>query len=236
MKAIILASGVGKRLMPLTEKNPKTLINLGRETILERMIRPLIDNNVANIIITTGYLEDKIKDFVGEKFPNLNVTYVNNPDYDKTNYIYSLWLARNEVGNDDIVLLHADMVFEPELLKKVITHEGSGVLVKESLPYPQKDFKANIVNGLVKKVGVKIEGETLRFLAPVYKFKNTDFKEFLTKIEQYVKEGKTNNYTEDAFNEISDQLKLYPIYFDNEFCMEIDDFEDLEKARSYFTS
>ena len=79
-----------------------------------------------------------------------------------------------------------------------------------------------------------IEGENLRFLAPVYKFKNADFRKFLIKIDNFIKEGKTNSYAEDAFNEISGQIKLHPIYFDNEFCMEIDDFDDLKTAKKYF--
>ena len=234
MKALILASGLGKRLRPLTEKNPKALIHLGKKSILERMVRLLIKNNVVDIIITTGHLENQIKDFIKTKFPSLNVTYINNPIYDKTNYIYSLWLARDAVGDDDIVLLHSDMVFEPGLLKKVIVFKDSGVLVKKSLPYPQKDFKASIEGGLVSKIGVSIEGENLRFLAPVYKFKNADFRKFLIKIDNFIKEGKTNSYAEDAFNEISGQIKLHPIYFDNEFCMEIDDFDDLKTAKKYF--
>jgi len=234
MKAIILASGLGKRLMPLTEINHKALIQVGKESILERMARLLVKNNVVDIIITTGHLENQIKDFIRTKFPTLNVTYIHNPLYDTTNYIYSLWLTKDAIGDDDIVLLHADMVFEPELLKKVMACKDSGVLVKKSLPYPQKDFKASIEGGLVSKIGVTIEGENARFLAPVYKFNNTDFRKILIKIESFIKEGKTNSYTEDAFNEISDQIKLYPIYFDNEFCMEIDDFDDLEVAKKHF--
>jgi phosphonopyruvate decarboxylase len=236
VKAVILASGIAKRLRPLTKKIPKALVDLGKETILERIINSLKENGIKNLIITTGYLEESIKDYIAKKYPELDVVYVNNPLYEKTNYIYSLCLAKEAIGDDDIILLHADMVFEPELLKRIVSQEKSGALVKRELPYPEKDFKASIVNGLINKVGVKIEGEMLKFLAPIYKFKNADFKTLLAKMEQFIKEGKTNCYAEDAFNEISDKIELHPVYFDNEFCMEVDDFDDLEKARSYFKS
>jgi len=236
MKAVILASGIAKRLRPLTDTIPKSLVSLGSETILDRILKSLKENGIVDLVITTGYLEENIKEFISQKYPEFNVIYQKNPLYDKTNYIYSLSLAKEAIGNDDFILLHADMVFDPDLLKRVVDEKGSSVLVKRELPYPEKDFKASIANGLVKKVGVKIEGQTLRFLAPIYKFTNEDFKKLFVKMEEFISQGKVNCYAEDAFNEVSDQINLHPIYFDNEFCMEVDDFDDLEKARSYFTS
>ena len=233
MKAIILASGLATRLRPLTEQIPKPLINLGKVTILERMIESLIENNISDIIITTGYFEQKIKDFIQERFPQLNITYVRNPIYDKTNYIYSLWLAKDLIGYDDIILLHADLIYEPKLMKYIINQNKTSALIKRDLPYPQKDFKARVKNGLITEIGVKIFGDDARFCAPLYKFLNSDFKRLLDEMEKFIKDNKVNCLTEDAFNVISDQIKLYPLYFDNEFCMEIDDFEDLQKAKAY---
>jgi len=234
MKAVILASGIAKRLRPLTEKIPKALVNLGNETILERIINSLKENGIKDLVVTTGYLEENIKDFIAKKYSELNVVYVRNPIYDKTNYIYSLWLAKDAIGDDDIILLHADMVFEPELMKRVVSQEKSGVLIKRDLPYPEKDFKAIIKDGLITEIGVKVFGDDVRFCAPLYKFLNSDFKILLNKMNEFIKQGKTSFYMEDAFNSISGEIKLYPFYFDNEFCIEVDDFEDLEKARSYF--
>jgi len=234
MRAVILASGMARRLSPLTDNLPKCLVDVAGVTILERIVSSLLKNNVDDIVITTGYLEDKIKNFIQQKFPQLKVLYVRNSDYEKTNYIYSFYLAKEAIGDDDIVLLHADLVFEPILMQKIINQKKSGVLLKRTLPYPEKDFKASIKNGLVNKIGVDIKGENLRFLAPIYKFVKDDLKKILDKTEEFVNSGRTNCYLEDAFNEISSQVLLWPVYFDNEFCMEIDDFEDLDKARKYF--
>ena len=78
MKAIILAAGIASRLRPLTDNTPKCLLKVGDKTILEHTLENLIANNITDIIIVTGYLENLVKSFVKEKFPQLNVTFIYN--------------------------------------------------------------------------------------------------------------------------------------------------------------
>ena len=141
MKAIILASGEGKRLRPLTDNLPKPLIKIGDKTILGHQLDNLIRCHIRDIIITTGPFEDKIKEYVKEKYPDLEVSYVNNPKYETTNYIYSMWLTKGLI-DDDIILLHGDLVFEEKLLEKLINAECENcVLVNRKIKPPEKDFK-----------------------------------------------------------------------------------------------
>ncbi|MBS3101891.1 phosphocholine cytidylyltransferase family protein [Candidatus Woesearchaeota archaeon] len=234
MKAIILNSGIGKRMQPFTDDNPKCFARLNGKNILEHEIDNLLGCKINDIIITTGPFEEKIKKFVKDEFPDLNVTYVKNPKYDSTNYIYSIWLAKNIV-DDDIILLHGDMVFEKDLLKRLIDSEYNNCgLVNNKIPPPEKDFKALISNNLIKKIGVDVFGENAFFLAPIYKFSKNDFRLWLEEIGKFVKDGNVNVYAENAFNRISDKILFHPVYFGEEFCTEIDNFGDLEKAREYF--
>ena len=232
-KAIILASGIGKRLKPLTDDTPKPLIKVGELCILERIIDSLMENNVKDIIITTGHLEEKIKEFVRNKYSKVNPAFVRNPIYDKTNYIYSLWVAREAVKDSDIILIHGDMFFDPNLMKRVAESDKSCALIRKSQDVPEKDFKARIKNGLIKEIGVNVFGDDARFCAPVYKILENDFSAWMEKIEEFVKENNTNVYAENALNLITDKIKFYPLYYNNELCMEIDDFSDLEKAKNY---
>ena len=73
MKAVILAAGVGSRIRPLTDNTPKSLLKVGNKTILQRMMDNLLAVNIDQIAIVTGYLEEQIKDFVVQTYPNLNV-------------------------------------------------------------------------------------------------------------------------------------------------------------------
>ncbi|MFH1641369.1 MAG: phosphocholine cytidylyltransferase family protein [Nanoarchaeota archaeon] len=236
MKAIILNSGIGKRMAPFTNDNPKCLAKLNGHTILEHELENLIHYNIKDIIITTGPFVEKIKQLIENKFPQLNMIYVPNEKYDFTNYIYSIWLAKNFI-DEDIVLLHGDMVFEKELLGRLLDNPNKTcVLVNNKKELPQKDFKGRIERELVKEIGVDVFGENAFFLLPVYKFSKEDFHSWLNEIGKFVEEGNINVYAENAFNQMENQFKLHPIYFGDEFCMEIDDFDDLEIAKNYFKS
>ena len=233
MKGIILASGIGKRLRPLTYEIPKPLIKIIEDkTILEYQIDNLIGCGIRNIIITTGPFEDKIKMHVKEKYPKLDVTYVNNPKYETTNYIYSIWLTKGLI-DDDIILLHGDLLFDKKLLEKLINEKCENcVLVNRNIKPPEKDFKAVIENNRVVKIGVEFSGENAFFSAPLYKFSKSDFLCWLDEVERFIKKEDIKRYAEDAFNKISDKIVLHPLYFDDELCMEIDTMEDLEIARN----
>ncbi len=231
MKAIILASGVGKRLRPLTNDIPKSLIKIGSRTLIERQIDSLVKCKIKDIIITTGLFEDKLKTFLKEKYTNLNLIYVSNPKYDTTNYIYSLWLAKDHLY-DNIVLIHGDLVFDEKLLKRLIKKNENVVLVNKNVKVPKKDFKAVIEDEKVTKIGVNFFSQNAYYSIPMYKFSKKDFLAWMEEIEKEIKIGNVKIYAEDVFNKNSNKITLVPLYFDNEICMEIDTMEDLKKAKS----
>ncbi|MBC8227917.1 NTP transferase domain-containing protein [bacterium] len=107
MIAIILASGTGSRLMPLTKDIPKSLVKVNGKTIIDIEIENILYCGINKLIITIGYKGGKLRNYVKEKYSNLDVIFVENEKYDSTNYIYSMWLTRNFI-DDDILLLHLD--------------------------------------------------------------------------------------------------------------------------------
>jgi choline kinase len=230
MQAVILASGQGSRLKHLTENLPKCLVSVGGVPILGRILGSLLANGVNNALITTGPFEEKIKNFVKENYPSLQVTYINSDKYNQTNAIYSLWLAKDFIEDQDIILMHSDLIFDPALMAKIVDSEVSCALVQKSGPVPEKDFKALIDAGLIKKIGVEVDDPIARFLVPIYKFMAADWQKFITRVDKLVKAGSINLYPEEAFNQIADQVKLYPSYYGDELAMEIDDLEDFAKA------
>ena len=232
MKAIILASGAGKRLGPLTGKVPKSLVDIGDGTILDRQLDILIRQGITDIVITTGSLGEQIEEHVRGAY-SIAVDFVHNPRFETTNYIYTLWLTR-EMVDDDVILLHGDLVFDDEVVRRLLDSEGSRVLISKDIPSPEKDFKALVKDDRVMKIGVDLYGANTFFCAPMYKFSRSDFLCWLDKIDEFISRGDVHSYAEDALNEVSDRVSLRPSYF-YEFCMEIDTIDDFESVRAWIT-
>ena len=109
MKAVILAAGIASRLRPLTDNTPKCLLKVGDKNILELTMDNILANNITEIIIVTGYLQQQIKDFIAKKYSQINVTYIYNNVYDSTNNIYSLWMAKDYLLGDEMLLMDSDI-------------------------------------------------------------------------------------------------------------------------------
>ncbi len=228
MKALILAAGKGQRLRPITNKIPKALIRVGGKEIIGYQLDYLVEYGVENFIIAVGALKEKIIEYVKSNY-SVNVKFIYNPLYGKTNYIYTLWLTKEYV-DDDVILIHGDLIFNKILLERLIYFDKNGVLVSKKAKALEKDFKAFISDERVIKIGVNVRGKNAHACMPMYKFKKEDFLLWLDKIEEFIRQGKTDVYAEDALNEITNKLEIYPLYFEDELCLEIDTKEDLEKA------
>ena len=226
MKALILNSGMGKRMGELTSRYPKCMTYLTAEdTILSRQLDMLSAHGIQKIVMTTGafhqVMVDYCKNFSGR------ITYVNNPLYAQTNYIYSIYCARDALRDDDILLMHGDLVFESEALEAMLKSELSCMAVSSIQPIPQKDFKAVIHDGLIDKVGVEFFDDAVA-AQPLYFLKQADWTMWLDAICAFCERGETGCYAENALNTVTDRLRLLPLDVRNMLCGEVDTPEDLE--------
>jgi len=147
MKAIILAAGVGSRIRPLTDNCPKTLLKVGENTILERMLSHIQACGINEVIFVLGYLQDQIKDTVLTKFPDLIAHFVSNDRYAETNTGFSLMLAKSLVGESDFVKLDADVVFDEKILKNLLKSEyGTCLCIDKNINLDAEEIKV-IVEG-----------------------------------------------------------------------------------------
>ncbi len=128
MKAIILAAGVGSRIRSLTDNCPKSLLKVGDHTILEMMLSHIRDCGISEVVFVVGYLEEKIKEYVKTKFPDLNASFVTNDKYAETNTGYSLMLAKDLIKDSGFIKFDADVVFDIEILKRLIECEHENCL------------------------------------------------------------------------------------------------------------
>ena len=228
MKALILASGAGTRLRPLTDRLPKALLDVGGKTLLDRQLEGLASHGLREAIITTGPFREKVEEHV-RRNRHLDVTFVHNPRYSSTNYIYSLWLARGHIDSDTL-LLHGDLLFDSALIGQLLETPGNRVLVNRQVEPPEKDFKARIEDDRVTRIGVDAAGPGTFFCAPMYRLMLADFRLWLDAIGDFVRQGQVDRYAEDALNTLLERIVLRPLYFSG-FCMEVDTAEDLEVAR-----
>ena len=227
MKALILNSGIGARMSSLTAEQPKCMTQLGsKETIISRQLRQLAAVGIDEVVITTGAFDKALMTYCQSLELSLEYTFVNNPVYKDTNYIYSICCAK-EYLDDDIIMLHGDLVFEDKVLAKVMAYQGSCMVTSSTAPLPEKDFKAVIKAGQIEAIGVELF-EAAIAAQPLYKLTKDTFIIWLDKMMEYCQRGNTKCYAEDAFNEVSSQCLVNPLDIKNMFCHEVDTPNDLE--------
>ena len=231
MKALILNSGMGNRMGVLTSEHPKCMTEISpRETILSRQLGQLCEAGIKQVVITTGPFEQALKDYCASLDLPLDYTFVHNPDYRITNYIYSMYLAR-EALDDDILLMHGDLVFENEVLDTVLASGSSCMTVSTTLPLPEKDFKAVIRDGKVLRVGVDFFENAVAAQA-LYRLKKEDWQKWLKQIEAFVNAGKLTVYAEEALNTLDGTADISALDVRDLLCAEVDDAQDLAVVSS----
>ena len=232
MKTVILAAGAGSRLKPLTDHMPKCLLKVGVKSILEMTIENLLATNNSEIIIVTGYLENKIREFIRERFPYLQITYIYNKLYASTNNIYSLWLAKDEVLGDDMMMLDSDIVFDERIISELQNSGYKNCLALKRHEVHDEEIKVKTdAHGCVIEIGKEVnvsqaEGESIGI--EIFGI------EAITEIyfildRKVVTEKEVNQFYEAAFQELSDN-NLFIVDTTEYFCMEIDTEEDLKIA------
>lgn len=228
MKALILNSGLGHRMGVITKEHPKCMTEISfKNTILSRQLRQLVSFGIEEVVMTTGYYDQVLVDYCDKLHLPIKFTFVNNPLYADTNYIYSIYCAKEVLKDDDIILMHGDLVFESLVLESVIDSPVSCMTVSSTLPLPEKDFKAVVKDGRIEKVGIEFLDDAMA-AQPLYKIKKEDWLVWLKKIEEYCENDNRKCYAENAFNEVSDKCQIYPCDVKDMLCAEIDTPEDLE--------
>lgn len=231
MRALILNSGLGSRIGHYTQDSPKCMIEIYKnETILGRQLRILADMGITQVVITTGPFQDKLVRYCQSLCLPLQYDFVYNERYAETNYIYSIYCARKQLENDDIILMHGDLVFEAGLLDRLLTCQGSCMAVSNDVALPEKDFKAVIQNESIIKIGVEFFEDAVA-AQPLYKLDQQTWGVWLDKICEFCEQGRTECYAEKAFNEVSTKVTLKPYEIGQCLCNEIDTEEDLMMVR-----
>jgi len=234
MKAVILAAGIASRLRPLTNNTPKCLLKVGDKCILQLCLENLLANNIKDLVIVTGYLEQQIKDFVFIHFPQLNVEYIYNEVYDSTNNIYSLWLAKDALLGNEMLLMDSDIIFDAKIIAALMNSGYENCLALKQHNVGEEEIKVKAdATGRVLEISKIVEpslaiGESIG----IEKFSAKSVNKLFEVIDRKViKENMVNIFYEKAFEEmIEDGAAIYIVDITDYICMEIDTAADLESA------
>ena len=230
MKAIIFNSGLGNRMGDFTKNNHKSMARLkDGETVFHRQLRLLSAEGIKDFVVTTGPFEEQLKAEAAD-FPELNFTFVRNDIYDKTNYIYSMYLARAYM-KDDMVFLHGDLVFNRALAHDLLgCADKNAATVNFKKELPEKDFKGRVVDGKVVEVSIKIFDEDCFAFQPFYKLEKATVAAWVGKVVEFIHDGQDKCYAENALNEIFPALNVRAFSYENYFVDEIDNLEDYARV------
>ena len=234
MKVVILAAGIASRLRPLTDNTPKCLLNVGNKKILELTIDNIIANNIDDIIIVTGYLEQQIKNFVAAKYPQLNITYIYNEVYSSTNNIYSLWLTKDSLANDEMLLMDSDIIFDKDIIAKLLASGYDNCLALKRHNVQDEEIKVKAdKNGRVLEIGKEVKlNEAIGESIGIEKFGAETLQKLFAILDRKIIIDKTvNQFYEAAFEELVEKgSDIFIVDTTNFICMEIDTATDLEAA------
>lgn len=244
MQAIILAAGMGKRLGEYTKNNTKCMVEVNGVKLIDRVFKQLATLPISRVVMVIGYEGEKLRNYLGDEKEGLRIDYVENSVYNKTNNIYSLWLAKQQLQEDDTLLIESDLIFDDQMLPLICNHpEPNLALVAKYEPWMDGtmvliDDDRNIINFVSKAAFDYSQIDKYFKTVNVYKF-SRDFsrQKYVPFLEAYTKSVGNNEYYENVLRIISflnsHDLKALPIQGLKWY--EIDDKQDLDIAEALFS-
>lgn len=246
MQAIILAAGMGKRLKELTRDNTKCMVKVNGETLIDRLLTQLSGLGLNRVVIVVGYKGDDLISHIGDRYSDrLNIEYVVNTIYDKTNNIYSLALTKDKLIEDDTLLIESDLILDDRMFSLILEdpYPNLALVAKYQTwmdgTMVRIDEDNNIVNFVPKKAFKYSDVDHYFKTVNLYKFSREFLQyKYIPFLDAYCSALGNNEYYEQVLRVIcmldNSELKALPI--SNERWYEIDDVQDLNIAEALFAS
>lgn len=243
MQAIILAAGMGKRLGELTKGNTKCMVKVNGTPLIDRVMTQLSQQPLKKIIIVVGYKGQELKEYLGKEYNGMPIQYIENPIYDKTNNIYSLSLAKEEMQKDDTLLIESDLIFEDSLFPLIINNPYPNLALVAKYEtwmdgtMVRIDEDNNIINFIPKKAFKYSDVDSYYKTVNIYKFsKEFSTTHYVPFLEAYTRALGDNEYYEQVLRVITllDKCELKALPLNGEKWYEIDDVQDLDIAETIF--
>lgn len=244
MQAIILAAGMGRRLGELTKDNTKCMVPVNGVRLIDRLLGQLSQLSLNRVIIVVGYQGQKLINYIGHRYDDkLKIEYADNPIYDKTNNIYSLSLVKNQLMEDDTLLIESDLIFSDRLFSMILDNPYPNLALVAKYEswmdgtMVRLDGDNNIVNFVPKKAFKYDDVDHYYKTVNIYKFsKAFSQHKYVPFLEAYCHALGNNEYYEQVLRVITllDNAELKALPIGSEKWYEIDDVQDLDIAETIF--
>ena len=245
MQALILAAGKGTRLKEMTKDMTKCMVEINGESIIKRLLKQLDNKGLSKIVIVVGFLAADLAKYINDLYIRTPIEFINNPQYESTNNIYSFALAEQCLCEDDTFLFESDLLLENKIVDRIFeTPEDSFALVDKFDETWMDGTCVRINNNneiieFIPKSDLKyIDKNEYYKTVNVYKFSRDFCKDvYLPELFKYMDEFGMNDYYERVLQEVIKKRygKLSALIVSNEKWYEVDTQSDLAQAKKLFS-
>lgn len=233
MIGVILAAGMAKRLRPLTDEKPKCLLEVGGKTLLQRTVDAMISAGIKEFVVVTGYRENMIREFLTARYPQYTINFIDNPDYEHNNNIFSLWLAMEKLHGTEVLLMDSDILCDPEAVRRV-ARKTVPALAMQQHELGEEEMKIVVdAEGRITEISKTCSpkdaiGESVGIEKMTEEYTEAIYQELRKMI---LDEGLIDIFYERAFERLIPQGHTFEVVDTTDlFSYELDTPEDLEKA------
>lgn len=227
MRCLLLAAGRGTRISRYLGGRPKCTVDVGGYQLIAYTVDMLKRHGVSEVALSVGYEQR----FVREALCRFDVSFYENPFYDVTNSIASAWFARDFFrGNDDLLLMNADVYMDEALLDELLTARKSPVLFADDSRREEADYKFKYENGILLKYGKELMGDDItgEYIGAA-RIAREDVPDFVARLERMISEQKHSLWWENVLYESSAERPIFVEGTHGQFWAEVDYLEDYER-------
>lgn len=234
MKALILAAGFGSRLQHKTQSLPKALVQVAGLPVLQHQLGAVIQNGIQKFIVVLGYNGDKIIDFINQNYSGLDVQFVWNREYDKSNSSYSFWQARDFIKDEPYLHLNCDILFDLKLIQRLLASDHENVIAVRR-DYPLANQMENVqVNehGKIIKMSITNFPEATGKAFGLAKLGGQSTAFIISRLSEYLSLGDKNQNYYGIIREAVKNIDYYALEAGQDLLLEVNTLEDLVLAES----
>ncbi|MBT4106852.1 MAG: phosphocholine cytidylyltransferase family protein [Proteobacteria bacterium] len=230
MKVIIMAAGIGARLNSILGDKPKCLLTIDGQTMIRRIIDLFHQRDIKDITVITGYNSHLIH----QELAGCDVQFFHNPFFQVTNSIASLWLAR-ELLTEDTILMNADLFFEEEILDLALKQSKDCVMLSDCTRIENADFRFGVQGDRIYKAGNQLENhETDCEYVGIVRIDGRFISTFKNRLSQMISEGDFRNWWEGVlYMFITDGLPVHHVDVSGIFWSEVDNLADYNRLQAW---